>query len=68
MPDPLVQTIHRDPALLYSLYLLKWLRRDTNEATSYWILFPITVVMVIRLPQTPLHISPLLNIVSSHRY
>lgn len=33
---------------------------NTNEATSYWILFPITVVMVIRSLQTPLHISSLL--------
>jgi hypothetical protein len=43
------QTIHRDPALLY--VHREFLVTDANRLRfiSYWILFPITIVMVCRV-------------------
>ena len=49
MADPMVQTIHRDPALLYVEVIPRALIPATRLTFlySYWILFPISIVMVL---------------------
>lgn len=46
MPQPVVQTIHRDPALLYGFSNMRQVEDICLRCSSYWILLPITVVMV----------------------
>ena len=49
MADPMVQTIHRDPALLYVEIIPRALAPAPRLTFlySYWILFPISIVMVL---------------------
>lgn len=60
MADPMGQTIHRDPALLYVEVIPRALIPATRLTLlySYWILFPISVVMVCLIRNT--HLNPIL--------